>query len=103
MQKEKHNPFDNLLTEIEIAGAKYRYYDIKKLNDDRVTRLPVSIKVLLECAIRNCDGFSITEKDVAEIIDWEKSSTKNVPTYLSRHKSLLNPPESSSKISPVYH
>lgn len=34
MQKEAHqNPYSKILTEIEIDGKKYRYYDIKKLND----------------------------------------------------------------------
>lgn len=98
MQKEKHNPFDKLLTDIEIGGKKYHYYDIKKLNDDRVARLPVSIKVLLECALRNCDGFSVTEKDVEEIINWEKSSTKNVNSHLPRLKYLLSQPELFSRI-----
>lgn len=42
-----------------------------------MARLPVSIKVLLECAIRNCDGFSITPNDVEHILDWEKTSTHN--------------------------
>lgn len=32
-QESRTNPFDHLITEIEIAGHKYRYYDINKLND----------------------------------------------------------------------
>jgi aconitate hydratase len=58
-QEKKGNPFDNLLTETEIGGKKYRFYDLSKLNDERINKLPISIRVLLECAIRNCDGFNI--------------------------------------------
>ena len=60
MQKESKNPFDKILTNIDIGGKNYRYYDFKKLNDERIAKLPISIKVLLECAIRNCDGFNVT-------------------------------------------
>src|SRR5438552_279075 len=33
-------------------------------------RLPFSIKVLLESALRNCDGFQVTEEDVARLAGW---------------------------------
>lgn len=34
-------------------------------------RLPFSIRVLLESAVRNCDNFSITEQNVNSILHWE--------------------------------
>lgn len=34
-------------------------------------RLPFSIRVLLESAVRNCDGFQVTKRDVEKILDWE--------------------------------
>jgi aconitate hydratase len=55
------NPFEHLLTPIEIGGKQYSYYDYRKLNDPRIDSLPVAIKVLLECALRNCDGFNVTK------------------------------------------
>lgn len=36
-------------------------------------RLPFSIKVLLESAVRNCDEFQVTKKDVEKILDWENN------------------------------
>ncbi len=57
MQSE--NPFETHISELEHQGQKYRYFDLQKLNDARVTQLPISIKVLLECAMRNCNGFSV--------------------------------------------
>lgn len=36
-------------------------------------RLPFSIRVLLESAVRNCDEFQIKKEDVEKIIDWEKN------------------------------
>uniref|UniRef100_A0A453Q3S5 Aconitate hydratase n=1 Tax=Aegilops tauschii subsp. strangulata TaxID=200361 RepID=A0A453Q3S5_AEGTS len=39
-------------------------------------KLPYSIRILLESAIRNCDGFQVTKNDVEKIIDWENTSPK---------------------------
>lgn len=58
------NPFDHLLTNLEIDGKQYSYYDFRKLNDKRIESLPIAIKVLLECALRNCDEFNVTKEDV---------------------------------------
>ena len=44
---DKENPFINLKSTLEIGGKTYNYYDINKLNDERIKKLPVSIKVLL--------------------------------------------------------
>lgn len=35
--------------------------------------MPVSIKVLLEAAVRNCDNFSIKPADIDKILNWKKS------------------------------
>ena len=52
------------------SGAIYR---IQKLEEDGIAsvgRLPFSIKVLLEAALRQCDGFEITREDVERIARW---------------------------------
>lgn len=36
-------------------------------------RLPFSIRVLLESAVRNCDDFQVTKRDVEKILDWENN------------------------------
>lgn len=43
-----------------------------------VDKLPYSIRILLESAIRNCDNFQVTKEDVEKIIDWENTSPKQV-------------------------
>lgn len=75
---DQENPFANLLTSLTVGEQTYKYYDLNKLEDPRIKHLPVSIKVLLECAIRNCDGFSIKAKDVENIVAWEETSKQNV-------------------------
>lgn len=38
-------------------------------------RLPFSIRVLLESAVRNCDNFQVTKTDVEKILDWENNQS----------------------------
>uniref|UniRef100_A0A667Z3Z6 Iron-responsive element-binding protein 2 n=1 Tax=Myripristis murdjan TaxID=586833 RepID=A0A667Z3Z6_9TELE len=43
-------------------------------------KLPLSIRVLLEAAIRKCDGFYTKEEDVQNILDWQQQqNTAEVP------------------------
>jgi aconitate hydratase len=48
------------------------------LNDPRIDSLPIAIKVLLECALRNCDEFNVTKQDVENIVNWKLTSTNCV-------------------------
>ena len=41
-------------------------------------KLPFSIRVLLESAVRNCDNFQVCEADVERILDWERNQDSNV-------------------------
>lgn len=68
------NPFDRLLATIE--DGKYKFYDFTKLNDARLAALPVSVRVVLEAAIRGCDEFLITSADVEKILDWVNTQGK---------------------------
>lgn len=52
-------------------------------------RLPYSIRILLESAIRNCDNFQVTKEDVEKIIDWENTSTKQVEIPFKPARVLL--------------
>lgn len=56
---EKANPFQNALHELQVDGQTLKYYSLPALNDERVAKLPFSIRVLLESALRNCDEFNV--------------------------------------------
>ena len=70
------NPFDRILTEVEVQGKTCRFYDLSKLNDPRVAKLPYTVRVVLETCIRNCDNFKVTEADVEKVLDWKNQQTK---------------------------
>lgn len=66
---EKANPFSHLVKEVDVEGTTYKYYSLLGLNDERVQKLPFSIRVLLESALRNCDEFNVKckLKDVSDV------------------------------------
>ena len=56
---ESANPYQSILQNIEVDGNTYKIYSLPALNDPRVNKLPFSIRVLLESAVRNCDEFNV--------------------------------------------
>ncbi|WP_353204072.1 aconitate hydratase AcnA [Sphingomonas sp.] len=59
---------------LDVNGARYDYYSLAtvaaKLGD--ISRLPFSMKVLLENLLRFEDGVTVTTADVQAIIDWQQ-------------------------------
>ena len=41
-------------------------------------KLPFSVRVLLESAVRNCDNFHVLEKDVKNILGWAPAMDTSV-------------------------
>ncbi|CAH1251385.1 ACO1 [Branchiostoma lanceolatum] len=72
------HPFQQCVASLEVGGESFTYYNPLKLNDPRYERLPFSIRVLLESAVRNCDNFQVHPKDVENILSWEEAQTKAV-------------------------
>ena len=52
----------------------YRLENLEKAGLGAISRLPYSIKVLLESVLRNCDGTLATEQDVAALAAWNAKS-----------------------------
>jgi len=73
---------------LEVGGKSYRYYSLNELakNHPGVSRLPFSIKVLLEAAIRQFDGRAITEEHVKQIASWadNRDNNKEIPFIPAR-------------------
>eukprot|EP01094_Clydonella_sp_ATCC50884_P022587 TRINITY_DN5233_c0_g1_i1.p1 TRINITY_DN5233_c0_g1~~TRINITY_DN5233_c0_g1_i1.p1 ORF type:complete len:895 (+),score=313.87 TRINITY_DN5233_c0_g1_i1:55-2739(+) len=71
------NPFEKVAASLEINGRTLKYYSLPDLKDERLAALPFSVRVLLESAVRNCDGFKVTEQDVERILDWQEASKQS--------------------------
>ena len=76
--KSKPNPFEKIAKSLPVGTKTYTYYSLPSLEDSRLQRLPYSIRVLLESAIRNCDEFEVNSQDVENILDWEKKAKKGI-------------------------
>ncbi|KAL2328350.1 hypothetical protein Fmac_021777 [Flemingia macrophylla] len=85
------NPFNGNLTSLpKPGGGEFgKFYSLPSLNDPRIDRLPYSIRILLESAIRNCDNFQVTKEDVEKILDWENTSKKQVEIPFKPARVLL--------------
>ncbi|XP_068168898.1 iron-responsive element-binding protein 2 [Antennarius striatus] len=70
----KDHPYRHLFDTLQ--DGRIHFFNPQKLNDPRYDKLPVSIRVLLEAAIRNCDGFYTKEEDVQNLLDWEQQQNK---------------------------
>uniref|UniRef100_A0A672Q1J9 aconitate hydratase n=1 Tax=Sinocyclocheilus grahami TaxID=75366 RepID=A0A672Q1J9_SINGR len=67
----KH-PFGHLIDTLRSEQyEERRYFNLLKLSDVRYEKLPFCMRVLLESAIRKCDGFYIKTDDVSSILDWQ--------------------------------
>src|SRR3990167_7214601 len=65
---------------MNVGGKDYAYYSLKKASEKfgDVSRLPFSMKVLLENLLRFEDGgFTVSTDDVKAIVDWQKSPTES--------------------------
>jgi len=51
----KPNPFQRISQTLQAGGKNLSFFSLPALNDPRLERLPYSIRILLESAVRNCD------------------------------------------------
>ena len=66
--KADHNPLGSRKT-LKSAGGELAYFDLASLGAD-VSKLPFSIKVLLEACLRNMDNFEVSEENVRHLLNW---------------------------------
>ncbi len=59
---------------LEVGGKKYAYYSLEKAAEalGDISRLPFSMKVLLECLLRTEDGVAVQQKDIRALAAWLK-------------------------------
>ena len=84
-----HNLYDSLQEFSFGAGQTGRYYSLAALEQTgvaKVTRLPVSLRVVLESALRNFDGRKITEAHLKNLANWKPQGERKqeVPIVVAR-------------------
>ena len=80
--------FDSLATFVKHDGSTASFHSLAVLEEAGIcslAELPFSIRLLLEAALRKCDGFLITAADVERIAAWSPTMTrKEIPFSPSR-------------------
>jgi len=83
-----HN-LHNTLQEFKFAGKTGKFYSLPALEKTigaKISRLPVSIRIVLESVLRNCDGKKVTEEHIKQLANWKPNAarTDEIPFVLAR-------------------
>ena len=76
-----HNLFDTLQKLDLKDGQKGQFYSLPQLERagvGPVSTLPVSIRLVLESVLRNCDGRRVTEQSVRAQVEIESSVVRKL-------------------------
>jgi aconitate hydratase len=71
------------------AGQSGQFYSLPALGESlgvNLSRLPVSIRIVLESVLRNCDGKKVTEEHVKQLASWHPTAdrTDEIPFVVAR-------------------
>src|SRR6058998_3394382 len=79
---------NTLQTFTTASGKQGQFYSLPALAKQfpNVARLPVSMRIVLESVLRNCDGKKVTAEHVAELANWKPNAerTQEIPFVVSR-------------------
>src|SRR5262245_61632575 len=84
-----HNAF-NALQELKLASGKTgKYYSLAALESaglGKVSRLPLSLRIVLESVLRNRDGKKITDEHVKQLAAWQANAPRvdEIPFVVAR-------------------
>lgn len=81
--------FASTLKNFKTASGKAgKFYSLPALAKQfpNINRLPVSMRIVLESVLRNCDGKKVTAEHVAEVANWSPTGhrTNEIPFVVSR-------------------
>ncbi len=84
-----HNLF-NTLQELKLNNGKtMKYYSLpalEKAGIGNISRLPISIRIVLEAVLRNCDGKKVTEAHIKQLAQWSANANRvdEIPFVVAR-------------------
>ncbi|MGL5632745.1 MAG: aconitate hydratase AcnA, partial [Azovibrio sp.] len=79
-----------VVRELILAGGRtFRYYALPALEAvgiGKVSRLPVSLRIVLESMLRNCDGKKVTAEHIRQLAAWQPVAerTAEIPFVVAR-------------------
>jgi len=84
-----HNLFNTYQSFDLGNGSTGKYYSLPQLEKEGVgpiSKLPISIRIVLESVLRNCDGRKVREEDVRALANWgaRAERTAEIPFVVAR-------------------
>jgi aconitate hydratase len=81
--------FEHTLQSFKLgAGKPGRFYSLPELAKQypKINRLPVSMRIVLESVLRNCDGKKVTAEHVRQVANWfpQADRTDEIPFVVAR-------------------
>lgn len=80
----------NTLKEFAISDARQGlFYSLPALEEAlkvKISRLPISIRIVLEAVLRNCDGKKVTEQHITQLANWKPTAQRvdEIPFVVAR-------------------
>ena len=70
---QRKQPMNSFATRdsLSLDGRTYAFHSLRALPGAAVSRLPYSLKILLENLLRHEDGSSVTRDDIQALLDWQ--------------------------------
>src|SRR5438309_8475452 len=67
-------------------GTLFSLPEVEKQGLGKISRLPVSLRIVLESLLRNLDGKRVREQDVKALASWKAKAerTEEIPFIVSR-------------------
>ena len=84
-----NNLFNTRQSFKQASGKQSTFYSLPALEAagvGKISRLPVSIRIVLESVLRNCDGKKVTEQHVRQLANWQPNAarTEEIPFVVAR-------------------
>src|SRR6476646_9751134 len=85
----RHNLFDTRQS-LDLGGGReghfYSLPQLEKQGIGPISRLPVSIRIVLESVLRNYDGVAVKERDIRALANWKATGerTEEIPFVVAR-------------------
>jgi aconitate hydratase len=86
MSHNLHDTFQEFKLGSGKSGKFYSLPALERAGVGKVSRLPVSIRIVLESVLRNCDGRKVTDAHVKELANWKPTANRvdEIPFVVAR-------------------